>query len=120
MFSKNVIVTYKPLLWFTKGPRPKILGFIEDSVESHRPDKTLHTWTQSTDEAMHVISKLTVENDVVLDCLMGTGTTAIAAINLKRRFVGIEENADMLQIARTRLSPMISSDQTPPTILEKI
>lgn len=51
MFSKNVIVTYKPILWFTKGPRPKILGFIEDSVESQRPDKTLHTWTQSTDEA---------------------------------------------------------------------
>lgn len=120
MFHRNVLVTYKPLLWFTKGTRPKIFEFIDDSVESQRPDKTLHSWTQSTDEAVHVISKLTVPNDVVLDPLMGTGTTGIAAIHLKRRFVGIEENADMLQIARTRLSPMISSDQTPPTILEKV
>ena len=59
MFAKNVIVTYKPLLWFVKGNKPKILEFIKDSVESKRPDKTLHLWTQSTDEAEHVISKLT-------------------------------------------------------------
>ena len=45
MFSKKVSVTYKPLLWYVKGPEPKILEFIEDSVESHRPDKTLHPWT---------------------------------------------------------------------------
>ena len=79
MFSRNVSVTYKPLLWYAKGPRPKILEFIKDSVESKRPDKTLHLWIQSTDEAEHVISKLTNPNDVVLDPLLGTGTTAIAA-----------------------------------------
>jgi DNA modification methylase len=42
---------------------------------------------------------------------MGTGTTAIAAIKLKRRFVGIEKNADTLAIARHRISTGISSDQ---------
>jgi site-specific DNA-methyltransferase (adenine-specific) len=73
MFDKNVIVTYKPLLWFVNGNKPKILEFIKDSIESKRPDKTLSLWTQSTDEAVHVISKLTVPNDVVLDPLMGTG-----------------------------------------------
>jgi hypothetical protein len=50
MFSKNVIVTYKPLLWFTKGDKPKTFEFIKDSVESERPDKRLHPWTQSIDE----------------------------------------------------------------------
>jgi 16S rRNA G966 N2-methylase RsmD len=40
-----------------------------------------------------------------------TGTTAIAAIKLKRRFVGIEKNAETLAIARSRISAMISGEE---------
>jgi len=111
ILSKNVIANYKRLLWFVKGQKPKISGFINDSVESKEPDIPINRWTQSTVEAEHVISKLTVQNDVVLDCLMGIGTTAIAAIKLKRRFIGIEKDADMLATARHRISTIISSDQ---------
>jgi DNA modification methylase len=111
MFSNTVIVTYKPLLWYFKGSGPKILEFIEDSVESKPPDKSLHPWAQSTVEAEYVISKLTIPNDVVLDCTMGTGTTGIAALKLKRRFVGIELNEDTLAIARHKISQIISSTQ---------
>jgi DNA modification methylase len=103
MFSKKVIVTWKPLLWFVKGTKPKTFEFIKDSVESQPPDKTLHPWVQSPVEAEHVISKLTIQNDVVLDCLMGTGTTGIAALNLKRRFFGIEIDPKVYQIARARI-----------------
>lgn len=106
MFSKKVIVTWKPLLWFVKGTKPKTFEFIKDSVESQPPDKTLHPWAQSTLEAEHVISKLTIQNDVVLDCMMGTGTTAIAAIKLKRRFVGIEKDTKVLQIAKAQIGTL--------------
>ncbi len=108
MFSKKVIVTWKPLLWFVKGTKPKTFEFIKDSVESQPPDKTLHPWAQSTLEAEHVISKLTIQNDVVLDCMMGTGTTAIAAIKLKRRFVGIEKDPKVLQIAKVQIGTLFS------------
>ena len=111
MFSNTVIVTYKPLLWYFKTPGPKILEFIKDSVESKPPDKSLHPWAQSTVEAEYVISKLTIPNDVVLDCTMGTGTTAIAALKLKRNFVGIELNEDTLAIARHNISQTIISAQ---------
>lgn len=113
IFAKKVIVTWKPLLWFVKGSEPKTFEFIEDSVDSRRPDKALHPWTQSTDEAEYVISKLTIENDVVLDCLMGTGTTGIAAIKLNRKFVGIEKNADTLAVARHKISQVVSLEQFP-------
>ncbi|MFY9871679.1 MAG: DNA methyltransferase [Candidatus Nitrosopolaris sp.] len=59
----------------------------------------------------HVISKLTNPNDVVLDPLLGTGTTAIAALKLNRRFVGIDVSAEMLATARNRISQLISSSQ---------
>ena len=92
-----------------RGSEPKILEFIRDSVESKPPDKSLHPWAQSPVEAECVISKLTIPNDVVLDCTMGTGTTGIAALKLKRRFVGIELNVDYLAIARHNISQTISS-----------
>ncbi len=43
--------------------------------------------------AEKVVSYYSFKNDVVLDPFAGIGTTAIAAIKLKRRFVMIEENA---------------------------
>jgi hypothetical protein len=93
MFSKKVSVTYTPFLWYVKGPEPKILEFIEDSVESHRPDKTLHHWTQSADgRPCHIQNGY--PDDVVLDPLLGTGTTAIAALKLNRRFIAKEALVD--------------------------
>jgi DNA modification methylase len=109
IFYNKVVPTYKPLLWYFKGSEPKILEFIRDSVESKHPDKSLHPWAQSPVEAEYVISKLALPNDVVLDCTMGTGTTGIAALKLKRKFVGIEVNEDTLAIARHNISQTISS-----------
>ena len=37
-----------------------------------------------------VIRLLTEPNDIVLDCFMGSGTTALAAIDTGRRYIGIE------------------------------
>jgi 16S rRNA G966 N2-methylase RsmD len=112
IFKKQVLVTWKPLLWFVKGSEKRTPDFIEDSVVSPIPPaKKLHDWEQSTTEAYHVISKLTFPNDVVLDCFMGIGTTGIAALDLKRQFIGIEKDAEVFQIARRRISSMISSDQ---------
>ncbi|MGA9169384.1 MAG: DNA methyltransferase [Nitrososphaeraceae archaeon] len=46
------------------------------------------TGPQSTVEAEYLTSKLTVENQIVFDPLMGAGTTGIAALKLKRQFLG--------------------------------
>ena len=53
-------------------------------VESKPPDKTLNDCAQSTVEVEYLISKLTAENQIVFDPMMGTGTTGIAALKLKR------------------------------------
>jgi len=37
-----------------------------------------------------LIQKHSNENDVVLDCFLGSGTTAVAALNTKRNFIGCE------------------------------
>lgn len=100
----HVFNTWKPLLWFVKGSKLRTPDYIRDSVQSQPPDKSLQDWAQSPVEAEHVISKLTVEGDTVLDCFMGSGTTGIAAINLKRQFIGIEIDQDRLAIAINRMA----------------
>lgn len=41
---------------------------------------------------------------IVLDCFMGSGTTAKIARNLDRRYIGSELNPDYVQLARRRLA----------------
>lgn len=49
------------------------------------------------------ISLFTKEGDVVLDPFMGSGTTALAAQQLNRRYVGIEIKSEYVSLAKKRL-----------------
>jgi len=49
------------------------------------------------------IRALTDEGDIVLDPFMGSGSTAIAAINNKRNWIGFELNPPYIEIARKRI-----------------
>jgi DNA modification methylase len=53
---------------------------------------------------LRAIRLLTDPDDIVLDCFMGSGTTAIAAIQEKRRYVGIELEEKYVQLARSKIS----------------
>jgi hypothetical protein len=67
-----MIAGWKPIIFLVKGSKPNIVGdFIPDVIESKPPDKSLNDWVQSTVEAEYLISKLTVENQVVFDPMMG-------------------------------------------------
>ncbi len=50
-----------------------------------------------------LISASSNENGYILDPFMGSGTTGIAAINLKRQFVGIEKEQKYFDIACKRI-----------------
>ena len=51
-----------------------------------------------------LISLVTRESQIVLDPFMGSGTTCIAAHNLKRHYIGIDINAENIKIANERLN----------------
>ena len=59
------------------------------------------------------IKLLTSPGDVVLDPFIGSGTTAVAAIQLQRRYVGIDINPEYCDLARQRVGPI------QPVLLEK-
>ena len=49
------------------------------------------------------IGKFSKENDLILDCFSGSGTTAVACHNLKRRFICIEKDYDYWKASIERL-----------------
>ena len=43
------------------------------------------------------------ENEIVLDCFMGSGSTGVACINTNRKFIGIELDPTYFETAKKRL-----------------
>jgi DNA modification methylase len=102
--ARSVFAEWKPLIWYTKGQKPtNILDTMFDHIESSPPDKSLHEWAQSQEEPEHIIRYLTVENQIVLDPMMGSGTTGIAALKLNRKFIGIEIDQERFDIGKNRI-----------------
>lgn len=54
----------------------------------------------------------TQENDVVLDCFCGSGTTCVAAKELDRKYIGIEIDKRYHKIANDRLKGITAIGQT--------
>lgn len=50
----------------------------------------------------YLIKTYTLEGDTVLDPTMGSGSTGVAALNLNRKFIGIEKDATYFKIAQER------------------
>lgn len=57
-----------------------------------------------------LVRTYTNEGDIVLDPCMGSGTTGLACINLKRNFVGIEMEEKYFITAKNRLNSKNKSD----------
>jgi site-specific DNA-methyltransferase (adenine-specific) len=52
----------------------------------------------------YLIKTYTNENETVLDFTMGSGTTGVAAKNLNRNFIGIEQDEKYFKIAEERIN----------------
>jgi len=67
------------------------------------------------------IKLFTKEGDVVLDPFIGSGTTALACIELDRHYIGIELNGDYHQLAKDRIKEYLSKyEQKTPLIANKL
>lgn len=73
-------------------------------IYSTKPNKIVHDHEQSSDDAKNIVEQLTKPGDTVFDSFMGSGSTGIAALSLKRTFTGIEMDKERFEIARVRIS----------------
>jgi site-specific DNA-methyltransferase (adenine-specific) len=95
------------------GARPNQVGkeymaftnFPDDLLEFKQPvgNKTLHPTQKSVDLCEYLIKTYTDDGDVVLDNCVGSGTTAIACENTKRKWICIEKELPYCEITKIRI-----------------
>ena len=66
-------------------------------------DFTFHPTQKPLKLIQMILNDYSNENDLILDCFSGSGTTAIACHNLKRRFICIEKDYDYWKASVERL-----------------
>ena len=76
-----------------------------DRRENNKPTprRNIHPTCKPIKLLSYIIQLTTRENDIVLDPFIGSGTTAISSILLKRRFIGFEREAEYYKIATERI-----------------
>lgn len=76
-------------------------------------DKKLYK--HPTIKPLEIIKNLVInsskENEIVLDCFMGSGTTGVACKELNRYFIGIELNEEYFNIAKERITSTLNNKE---------
>ncbi len=65
--------------------------------------KLKHITPKPIDLVHRIIKASSNENDIVLDCFVGSGTTAIASFQLNRNFLCADQNIEYVKLANERL-----------------
>ena len=92
-----IVMGDKPL----KGNTTYTKNIISTSVNSNMPKE--HKAVMKQEVSDWFIDNFTKENDIVLDCFMGTGTTGVSCVQKNRSFVGIEIDANYYNFAVDRI-----------------
>ena len=82
----------------------KLVSLYYQKIQRVKPVKNKLHEAEKPIELLQTIIKLSSnEEDVVLDCFMGSGSTGVACMNLNREFIGIELNERYFNIAKERI-----------------
>jgi len=73
-------------------------------LKYNRPHPPIHPTQKPVALMEYLIKTYTNEKETVLDFTMGSGTTGVAAKNLNRKFIGIEQDHKYFDIATERIN----------------
>ena len=76
-------------------------GMLQQNMSNK--EKRIHPTQKPVDLFGQILRDYSKENDLVLDCFSGSGTTAVACHRLKRRFICIEKDKDYYEASVKRL-----------------
>jgi site-specific DNA-methyltransferase (adenine-specific) len=74
------------------------------SVSSKSQEGTKHPTQKPIEILKWIIKSSSKENDIILDCFMGSGSTAVAAKMLSRNYIGCEIEKDFYNISVNRIN----------------
>ncbi|HBB49671.1 TPA: site-specific DNA-methyltransferase [Candidatus Nomurabacteria bacterium] len=89
--------------WLEIGYNPKDIWSVS-RIHAQAPERQNHPTQKPLEIIERIIKASCPVGGIVLDPFMGTGTTAIAAINAKRNYIGFEINKNYYKIINERVS----------------
>jgi site-specific DNA-methyltransferase (adenine-specific) len=109
-FYNKYLTDKEYCLYFRKGGKCMPNNYEDAKTVWYQPINILDKkqYKHPTIKPLNIIETLiknsSNENDLVLDCFIGSGTTGAACINTNRRFIGIELDEVYFNIAKDRIS----------------
>ena len=73
-------------------------------IKCHQSDEKLHPTQKPSDLCEWLIKTYSNENDVVLDFCMGSGSSIIGCIKSNRKYIGIEKDKSIFEVAQRRIN----------------
>lgn len=110
IFHRKAKSNWKPLLWFVKSSYEGESK--QDVFKSDKPSKEHDEWGQSESGMTNIIKHFTMLNDLICDPFSGAGTTGLVALQLGRRFIGIDIDKNKIAIAKKRFEGIINASKT--------
>jgi site-specific DNA-methyltransferase (adenine-specific)/modification methylase len=113
------------LAWVKEGGSARLIRHLWNGMlkASERESLRVHPTQKPIAVMEWVIEQATKSGQTIFDPFMGSGTTGIAAVRLKRKFVGIEIDPTYFDIACTRIAdaltrPSLFAEPLRPTVQE--
>jgi 16S rRNA G966 N2-methylase RsmD len=103
--TRKVATAVKHVLWYVKGSYdgPIVCDLIEAPADDGT-DKTFHVWGQNTQSVKEILRRISREGDVVCDFMCGSGSTAVAALELGgRKVIACDVDAEAVKTTRKRV-----------------
>ena len=95
------------ILWAKKNPSAKHFFNYALMKELNGGKQMKDVWSGILQKPLYLLEKIilasTRAGDLVLDPFCGSGTTGVACKLLKRKFIGIDNNAEFIALAKERL-----------------
>lgn len=106
VFSKNTLKRENPSNKKTTIKRQEFLDFTKSiwKIPPASAQKIGHPAPFPEELPYRCMQLYTFENDIVLDPFIGSGTTAIAALNCSRKFIGYDIKEEYIELAKKRIN----------------
>lgn len=97
-------------VWFKKSGTGKMNNKCKKNYFIHSTGSSKFHPTEKNHKLLEeLILDNTIENDLIVDTCMGSGSTGIVAIKNKRKFIGIELDEKYFEIAKKRIESASNS-----------
>ena len=106
----ETLKTYEEILKMCDRTKYEKLRYTFNNLKEHHSvmnyeivKKQGHITPKPVDLLEYLIKTSSNENDIILDCFMGSGSTGVACMNTNRKFIGIELDEKYFNISINRI-----------------